>query len=156
MDMDRVISGAHWTFNNHLLMIYRIEEGDNSMKVHLILAKFWVQIHDVLSGFFSEPLARQLGDFIRKFLEYDSVCLEKGMQNCLLMRVCLDVKRPLKRKKRVMFSLGICGYVNFKYERLTLFCFFCGKLRHSDSFCQGRMALGVEVVEMGWDLTLKA
>ncbi|KAH1072285.1 hypothetical protein J1N35_024613 [Gossypium stocksii] len=30
------------------------------------------------------------------------------------------------------------------------------ELGHSNSFCQARMALGVEVAEMGWDLTLKA
>ncbi|MBA0804408.1 hypothetical protein Gohar_003995, partial [Gossypium harknessii] len=57
MDMERVTSGAPWTFNNHLLMIHRLEEGNDSMKVPLILAKFWVQVHDVPSGFFSEPLA---------------------------------------------------------------------------------------------------
>ncbi|MBA0591728.1 hypothetical protein Gorai_008730, partial [Gossypium raimondii] len=56
MDMERVASGAPWTFNNHLLMIHRLEEGNDSMK----------------------PLARKLGDFIGKFLEYDSERLERG------------------------------------------------------------------------------
>lgn len=29
-------------------------------------------------------------------------------------------------------------------------------MRPSDSFCDAKMALGVEVAEMGWDLTLRA
>ncbi|MBA0863941.1 hypothetical protein Goshw_027705 [Gossypium schwendimanii] len=78
MDMERVTSRAPWTFNNHLLMIHRLEEGNDSMKVPLILTNFWVQVHDVPSGFFSEPLARKLGDFIGKLLEYDSECLKRG------------------------------------------------------------------------------
>lgn len=44
----------------------------------------------------------------------------------------------------------------FKYERLTLFCFFHGELRHNDSFCEDRMALGYEAVEIGWDLSIRA
>ncbi|MBA0761114.1 hypothetical protein Gotri_023802, partial [Gossypium trilobum] len=50
----------------------------------------------------------------------------------------------------------ICSYVNFKYERLTLFCFFCGWLGHSDSFCHSNMELGFEAAEMGWNLSLRA
>ncbi|MBA0810417.1 hypothetical protein Gohar_002416, partial [Gossypium harknessii] len=51
---------------------------------------------------------------------------------------------------------GKCSYVRFKYERLSLFCFYCGRLGHSDSFCEERMTEGVETKEMGWDLTLRA
>ncbi|KAG8486699.1 hypothetical protein CXB51_020185 [Gossypium anomalum] len=54
-----------------------------------------------------------------------------------------------------MFS-GRCSYVRYKYERLTLFYFYCGRLGHSDSFCEFKMELGVEIVEMGWDLALRA
>ncbi|MBA0751780.1 hypothetical protein Gogos_000681 [Gossypium gossypioides] len=92
--MDRVLNGAPWTFNNHLLMIHRLKDGDDPLKA-----------------------------FIEK-------------------------------EKKVMFSPGKCYYVDFKYERLTLFCFFYGRLGHNDYFCQAKMDLGVEVAEMRWDLSL--
>lgn len=65
------------------------------------------------------------------------------------VRACLDIRRPLKRKKRLIFSPSNIRYVFFKYERLPLFCFFCGKLGHSDSFYEARMAFGYEVADMG-------
>ncbi|MBA0551046.1 hypothetical protein Golob_021949 [Gossypium lobatum] len=85
------------------------------------------KIHDVLTGFFSEILAKQLGNFIGKFLEYDGTDLGKGNQNFLRIRVQLDVRLPLKRKKQVI-----------------------------DSFCEAKMALGVEITVMGRDLSLRA
>lgn len=71
------------------------------------------------------------------------------------IRVQVDVRRPLKRKKQIMVR-GKCSYVRFKYEILSLFCFYCGKLGHSDFFCEATMMLGMEAVEIGWDLTLHA
>ncbi|MBA0843396.1 hypothetical protein Goarm_000591, partial [Gossypium armourianum] len=113
---DRVLNGALWTFNNHILMIYRLKDGD-------------------------DPLKQEFG---------------QGHAKLLTIRVRLDVRRSLKRKKKVMFSPGKCYYVDFKYKRLTFFCFFYGRLGHNDYFCQAKMDLGVEVAEMRWDLSLIA
>ncbi|MBA0638361.1 hypothetical protein Godav_025136, partial [Gossypium davidsonii] len=51
---------------------------------------------------------------------------------------------------------GTRSYVRFKYERLSLFYFYCGRLGHSDSFCETRMEVGVETAELGWDLSIRA
>lgn len=51
---------------------------------------------------------------------------------------------------------GTRSYVRFKYERLSLFCFYCGRLGHSDSFYELRMEVRVETAEMGWDLSIRA
>ncbi|MBA0636123.1 hypothetical protein Godav_029878 [Gossypium davidsonii] len=154
MDMERVLKGSPWTFNNHLLLLHTLQWGEDPLRVYLILTPFLVQIHDVPTVFF-EALAKQLGDFIGTFLEHDEANMRKGYQNFLRVRIQLDVRYPLKRKKSVMFYENL-SYVKFKYERLTLFCFYCGRLGHSDSFCEAKMALGVEITEMGWDISLRA
>ncbi|KAK5818503.1 hypothetical protein PVK06_023443 [Gossypium arboreum] len=130
-------------------------EGEDPLKVPLIFAYFWIQIHEVSSRFRNEALARQLGDFFGNFVEYNNASLGRGFRNYLRVKVCFDVRHPLKRKKRVMFSPRNYGYVTFKYERLTLFFFFCGRLGHGDSFCQTRMSLGVKVAGIWWDLLLR-
>ncbi|KAH1098765.1 hypothetical protein J1N35_015686 [Gossypium stocksii] len=35
MDLDRVLNGAPWTSNNYLLVIHRMEDGENPVKVSL-------------------------------------------------------------------------------------------------------------------------
>lgn len=155
MDMKRVLKGAPWTFNNHILMLHVVQWGEDPLQVLLFLTPFWVQIHDVPIGLFSESLAVQLVNFVGSFLEYDASNLGKENRNYIQVRVQIDVRRPLKRKKQIMYR-GSCTYVKFKYEQLSLFCFYCGRLGHSDSICEGKMALGVEVAKLGWDLSLKA
>ncbi|MBA0674863.1 hypothetical protein Goari_016435 [Gossypium aridum] len=130
-------------------------EGEDPMKIPLVFVPFWVQIHDVPVGLFSENFAKQLGNFVGVFLEYDASNLGKDNRNYMRIRVQIDVRNPLKRKKQVMSS-GIRSYVKFKYERLSLFCFFCGRLGHNNSYCEARMLLGVDIGEIGWDLTLRA
>ncbi|MFQ6647703.1 hypothetical protein Gotur_021921, partial [Gossypium turneri] len=101
---------------------------------------------------------RDLGEkrnFIGIFQEYDSSSLGKENMNFMRIRLHIDIRRPLKRKKQVMFK-NKCYYVRFKYERLTLCCFYCGRLGHNDSFCEAKMEARVEIDEMGWDFSLHA
>ncbi|KAH1032987.1 hypothetical protein J1N35_045161 [Gossypium stocksii] len=138
-----------------VVVLHKLQWGEDPLRVPLIYAPFWVQVHDVPTGLFSEKLATQLGNFLGSFLEYDCANLGKENRNYMRIRVQMDIGRPLKRKKQVMFN-GICSYVKFKYERLSLFCFYCGRLGHNDSFCVVKMVLGVEFAELGWDISIKA
>ncbi|KAA3488484.1 reverse transcriptase [Gossypium australe] len=63
-------------------------------------------IHDVPAGFYSEALARQLGDFIGLFLKYDGANMGKGYQNFLRVRIQLDV-RAQSRKARSKSSIWL-------------------------------------------------
>lgn len=115
------------------MILYYLQQGEDPLKVPLIHTPFWVQIHDVSVGLFSENLAVQLGNFLGEFLEYDESGIGKENRNYIRVRTKLDIRHPLKRKKQIMFK-GRCSYVMFKYERLSLFCFYCGRLRHNDFF----------------------
>lgn len=103
MDIERVLKGSPWTFNNHLLVLHNLKRGEDPQAVPLVFSPFWVQIHDVPLRMFSKNLAIQLGNFIGVFLEYDGSVLGKENRNFLRVRVQINVKRPLKRKKQVIF-----------------------------------------------------
>ncbi|MBA0750762.1 hypothetical protein Gogos_002151 [Gossypium gossypioides] len=113
-------------FFNHLLVFHRLQVGEDLVNVPLRFFTFWVQVHDLPIGLFLESTAKQLGDFVGEFSEYDSKSLSTGLRSFIRIRVLLDVRRPLKRKKMIMCMLGSCTYVTFKYEWLTLFVFTVG------------------------------
>ncbi|PPS01252.1 hypothetical protein GOBAR_AA19412 [Gossypium barbadense] len=134
IDIKRVLRGTLWFFNRHLVLLHRLEKGEQPLQVPLISTKFWVQIHNLLGGFKSEGMAPQLGDFSEKFIEYDVGLITKGIKK-LRVRVKLDVRRPLKIKKRIAIGQNKTIYAMFKYEKLFLFCYLCGRLGHGEGFC---------------------
>lgn len=77
------------------------------------------------------------------------------------IRVNIDINQPLKRFKKIKHGGGLVT-VNFKYEKLQAFCFICGKLGHTESFCESLFDLPEEKAEevrqgpKGWGLFLKA
>ncbi|KAH1057398.1 hypothetical protein J1N35_035463 [Gossypium stocksii] len=64
VDIQRVLGGTPWFFNNHLLLLYRLQPGENPLFVQLNSSEFWVQVHDLPSGLMSEEMARRFGDFL--------------------------------------------------------------------------------------------
>ncbi|MBA0798022.1 hypothetical protein Gohar_008659 [Gossypium harknessii] len=85
MDIVLVIQGNLWTFINHLLVFHRLEKGEDPLQVSLHFVDFWVQVHDILVGFYNEQLARQFETFLGKFLDYDSKALAFGLKKILAM-----------------------------------------------------------------------
>lgn len=102
-----MFKGSPWTFNNHLLLLHKLQLTEDPLIVPLIYTPFWVQIHDIPAGFFSERLAIQLGNFIGTHMEYDGSNLEKENRNFMRIRVQIDVRYPLKRKKQILFLANV-------------------------------------------------
>lgn len=51
------------------------------------------------------------------------------------IRVSMNILKPLKRRMMIKREGGKLSWINFKYERLSSFCFVCGILGHSERDC---------------------
>lgn len=71
------------------------------------------------------------------------------------LRVKLDVRQPLKQQAKVKNKGGEWCMVNFKYEKLGLFCFFCGLLGHSEQKYEVRFAMAEEDGVQGWSNNIR-
>lgn len=126
------------------------------MTVPLKSLPFWVQIHDISHGLFTEKVGKSLGNFIGTFLEYDESNLGVAWKPYMRIKVEIDVDQPLRRWKKVKISNEAASQVNFKYERLHIFCFISGKLGHSERFCDVPYNTGDAEISKGWGAFLKA
>ncbi|MBA0644213.1 hypothetical protein Goklo_028404 [Gossypium klotzschianum] len=82
LDIDRVINGAPWTFNNHLLLFHQLGENEN-------------------------PL--EFAEFLGKFMEYDTKQINGGFRTYMRIKVLIDVRMPLKQRNRIMGSFSKRG-----------------------------------------------
>ena len=133
--LKRVLAGGPWTYDNHLLILHWIQPGECPNQIPLNSIDIWVQIFYLPSGYMSELVGKQLGNYIGFFLEYDPSNNGGNIKDYMRLRVSMDVQLPLKRGKRLRTPKRDGFFVSFKYERLDLFCFICGCLGHSDRFC---------------------
>lgn len=125
IDLDRFLDRSPWTFNNHMLVYHRLQEGDDSMKVSLFLSNFWVQVHDLLTALMFDTMPRQFVDFMESFLEYDAKSLQSGYGGFMRIWICLDVRNSLMRKNKLLLGRKGSIYVRFRYERIPFFYFLC-------------------------------
>ncbi|GJT88030.1 retrotransposon protein, putative, unclassified [Tanacetum coccineum] len=96
---------------------------------------FWVQAHGLPFGKMKKGYAIELASKIGTLVEVD--CVGEGLQlnRFLRFRVEADLSVPLCRGielPRVGLRLL---FISFKYERLSNFCYACGRLGHDDETC---------------------
>lgn len=154
-DLDWVQKGGPWSFDNAIPVFNSINMGEDPLKVPLNEVSFWIQIHDLPTGYMSESVGRQLGNFFGMFLEYDPKNNTGIWRECMRIRIKVDIRKPLKRKKKIVRKNASEFIVSCKYERLGDFYFRCGMLSHTERFCQKKFQQSSEM-EKEWGGWLRA
>lgn len=70
-DLNWVLNGGPWSFDNIMLALAIIPPRENPVKVPLESINLWIQIHDLPSSFMTEQVGIILGNFFGEFLIYD-------------------------------------------------------------------------------------
>ncbi|GAU38028.1 hypothetical protein TSUD_395880 [Trifolium subterraneum] len=156
LDVEEVMKGGPWLFDNYTLVIDRMKVGVALHDIPLYHVNFWVQIHNVPVGMMLEKVGKGLANYIGEFVEYDKNNSTSFWRQYMRVKVRVDVRRPLKIEKKIMLNGGLGGVVIFKYERLSLFCFVCGVIGHSDNKCEVKYAMERDYGSRGWSNEIKA
>ena len=135
VDVNMVLNNGPWTFNQYTLVLKRIMADDQVDRVPLNHVSFWVQIHHLPIGFRTSKIIQNIGDYVGQFMESDDNNCTGTWQHYLRVRVSIDIQKPLKRRMRIKKPGSEWVWVEFRYECLTVFCFICGCLGHTDRKC---------------------
>lgn len=142
-DMDWVMNGGPWTFDNVMLVLGKINAGEDPLEVPLFKLQFWIQLYGVPSGLMTEAAGIQLGNFFGSFISYDPNNNSSIWHESMRIKISVDVRHPLKRKKKICRKNGTECIVQCKYERLGDFCFVCGLVTHTERFCDKKLSLSI-------------
>lgn len=119
-----MINGGPWSFDGAMLIINTISKGEDPMEVPLVNISFWIQLYGFPGSFMSEQVGKQLGDFFGTFVSYDPNNNSSIWRECMRIKILVDVRKPLKRKKKICRKNGTECIVQCKYERLGELYFF--------------------------------
>lgn len=129
-------NGGPWSFDNAMLLVDVIPTVMEPVNVPLYFIDIWIQRHDLPTGFMSEAMGKQLRNFFGEFLLYDAKGNTNLWKEHMRVKIRLDVRNPMKHKKKITRKNDTEFAVTCKYERLGEFYFVCGLLLQSERFCR--------------------
>ncbi|XP_045807554.1 uncharacterized protein LOC123904150 [Trifolium pratense] len=156
LDVQHILKQGPWSFDNHTLVLNILSDDVDPRDVPLFNVPFWIQIHNLPSGFMSQKVGKNVGDYIGEFLEYDEKNDSLSWRKYMRIRVLIDVRLPLKKSKKIKKPGEESKLIQFKYERLGTFCYVCGLLGHAENKCPKLFDMETTKVVRGWGPELRA
>lgn len=144
-DRDKVLSACPWSIKGYLVILQTWTTGFSLEELEFRYSPFWVQVHNLPLNRMNKDNATCFGNYIGSFLTVDRRLAEHKVSGFLRLKVSVDVSKPLKTNGFTRNDDGTSRWLAFKYERISDFCFCCGKLGHCLSTCSspGHPSYGV-------------
>ena len=134
--LEWVEKSGPWNFENNLLLLCRWRKGLTSKKICFSHSPLWVQIWGLPFENMTEDNGREIGNKIGSVLEVDKRAIQADQAKFLRIRVEMQLDKPLRRGGGyVKNDEGGRIWVDFRYERLPIFCYICEILRHDEKHC---------------------
>lgn len=133
-DVDRILDAQPWSFDKSLVVLQRYDRNSPIEELSLDKASFWVQVHNIPIRYRNRSVAEDICESIGEVHRSTENSEGEG-GSFVRVRVTLDVYQPLCRGRVIQLEEGGKIWVNFKYERLPNFCYWCGCFDHGDKDC---------------------
>lgn len=132
-----VLSRRPWLYDNQLLVLHpwheKVQWKDNCFS----RSPMWIQICNIPVHWISMETGWKIGKTIGNVL--DVLIVEAGWQEDrhIKIQVEMELTGPLQRGLMLKYKSSEC-WVEFRYENLPLYCFYCGCIGHIEKQCGQR------------------
>ena len=130
-----VETNGPWNFENNLLLLKRWERGMTASNVSFTHSPFWVQIWGLPLDMMTEKIGKEIASNLGIFMSVDTRSWMSEQAKFMRVKVNLPLEKPLRRCGKVASPEGESFCIQFRYERLPVFCFRCGVMGHDERHC---------------------
>jgi hypothetical protein len=133
-DRRRVLEGQPWSYDRTLLILNEFDAKTPPSQMDFSFSPIWIQIHDMPLGCMSKGVGFKIGESMGKVEEVAIAADDVGWGKYLRVRVAINLYKPLERGRRLKLAGTEC-WVPFRYEKLPVFCYRCGRIIHTKTGC---------------------
>lgn len=137
-DKIQILNGIAWSFDSQFLILKPWVEGTDFLQERFHKIHLWVQIWNLPTHWLSAEIGFKFSNIFGAVL--DVLIPEGGSKNGCHLKILteVDLNKPLLRGTKLRFQSQTV-WVNFKYEKLASFCFYCGRVGHMEKSCSIRI-----------------
>ncbi|KAL7177015.1 hypothetical protein ACSBR2_030365 [Camellia fascicularis] len=137
-DRHRVLRDSPWSVMGWLLIVQPLSPSQTAEELDFSWCQFWVQVHGLpiqkLTKQNGEILGQKIGRLVRVEAHTEGLLFYRSF---LRIRVAIDTHQPLPRGLWLQRGPGTDDlWLSFKYEKLSNFCYDCGRLGHESNSCK--------------------
>jgi hypothetical protein len=133
-DRRRVLDGRPWSYDRTLLVLNEVDGRVPPSQMKFNQTPIWVQIHDMPLACMNKKVGYKIGSSMGEVEEVAVAEDDVGWERYLRVRVNVELFQPLERG-RALIQKGQTCWMTFKYEKLPIFCFQCGRILHEPEGC---------------------
>jgi hypothetical protein len=138
-DKKRVMAGRPWSYDRQIIVLNDFDGRVPPSQMDFTTSPFWIQVHDMPLLCMTKGVGTKIGNSLGELHEVDVAGDGVGWGRCLRMRVTIDLTSPIERGRALHFA-GKSHWLNFKYEKLPMICFHCGRLVHGRQGCPEKIS----------------
>lgn len=116
-------------FRKSLILFDRLTQSVEISQICLNSSSVWLKIGSCLPEFDKKDLLHVIG------ITFGGVIRSEISEEWCRLKINLNVQKPLRRGIFVSSDNRNQNWISFKYEKLPLFCYGCGRLGHGIPEC---------------------
>lgn len=134
-DAKRILQGSPWIFRNSWLIVKEWDRATDPKTMEFSTVLIWIQLWGLPPHCRTRSMGMKIGSCLGEVLESELFEFpEKRIINKI--KVALDIAKPIKAGANAGSRKDGVFWIEFRYEKLPQFCFFCGVIGHGEQGCQ--------------------
>lgn len=145
-DMKRVQAMEPWHFNKHALVLKQISKDTQPSGMEFDEIPMWIRIYDLPISGREITTIRQIGKRVGEVVEIDKETIT-SLTRSVRLKVVIQLGKPLKRGIKIRIGQAEPCWLPITYERLPSFCYYYGRLGHTQKDCDKLEEKDAEITE---------
>lgn len=134
-DMEKVLLLSLWSSDKYLFILHKMVRGEAVKDIKFYKTPFWIQIHGLPTMCQTKEVRMSINATLGEVEKVDANKKGFCLGNFWRIRVLLNISMLLCRGRKVLLGEYGLKWVDFKYERLPIFCYLCGRVDHDERDC---------------------